>query len=74
MSYTFYYERPEEHAPYSAVKSITMEVEDERNLNEMLEAYKEFLNACGYRVTGDLDVIEDDLPKFDDLTDTEAWT
>ena len=71
--YKFIYERPEEHAEYSAVKKVIMEVADEASVYEMLEAFKEFLNGTGYRITGDIDIIEDDLPKLDDLPDTEEW-
>jgi len=48
------YERPEIHAPFSAVNSFTMDIEDERSLDEMLDAYKDFLLAMGYFVDGDL--------------------
>jgi hypothetical protein len=60
MSYTLIHNRPEEHAPYTAVKSIVMEVEDERSLDEMLDAYKGFLLASGYGIKGDLVVEEYD--------------
>lgn len=53
------YERPEMHAPYSAVSSLEMTIDDERSLSEMLEAYKEFLLALGFSVDGDLEVIDD---------------
>lgn len=54
------YERPEIHSPYSAVNKVEMTIDDEPNLNQMLEAYKEFLGAIGYNVPGELDVIEPD--------------
>lgn len=63
MSYTLVYNRPEEHAPYSAVKSVTMEIDDERNLAEMLDAYKEFLNGTGYRIDGDIVIDEPYTPE-----------
>ena len=53
------YERPEMHAPYSAVSSFEMTIDDERSLDEMLQAYKEFLLALGFGVDGDLDVIDE---------------
>lgn len=53
------YERPESHAPYSAVNSFEMTIDDERSLSEMLEAYKEFLLALGFSVDGDLEVINE---------------
>ena len=62
--YKFTYEQPETHAPYSAVKSVTMEVADEATVYEMLEAFKEFLNGTGYHITGAFDIIE---------PDTEEW-
>ena len=72
--YKFIYEQPEMHAEFSAVKKVVMEVADEASVYEMLEAFKEFLNGTGYRITGDIDIIEVDLPKLDDLPDTEEWT
>ena len=52
------YERPEIHDPYSAVNKVEMVLDDEANLPQMLEAYKEFLGAVGYNVPGELDVVE----------------
>lgn len=62
--YKFIYEQPEMHAEYSAVKNVVMEVADEASVFEMLEAFKEFLNGTGYRITGEIDIIE---------PDTEEW-
>lgn len=66
--YKFIYEQPK---IYSTVKSVTMEVSDGASVFEMLEAFKEFLNGTGYRITGEIDIIEDNTPKLDDLPDTE---
>ena len=67
MSYTFIYKRPEEHAPYSAVKSVTMEVEDERSLPEMQQAFTEFLRSAGFVISID----EDYVGGWDELSDSE---
>ena len=53
------YERPEMHAPYSAVSNFEMTIDDERSLSEMLEAYKEFLLALGFGIDGDLEVVNE---------------
>ena len=52
------YERPEIHSPYSAVTNITMEIDDERSRDELLDAFKEFLLSTGYQVNGQLVVEE----------------
>ena len=44
------YETPESHLPYTAVASCTVEIEDERSLDEMLQAYADFLRAIGYNI------------------------
>jgi hypothetical protein len=44
------YERPDIYQDYSAVKSIVMELDDERNLDEMQDAFDEFLRAMSYNV------------------------
>jgi hypothetical protein len=44
------YERPKIHREYSAVKSITMELEDERTLEEMQDGFDGFLKAMGFFV------------------------
>jgi len=50
MSVKLVYERPKIHDEFSAVKSIVMELDDERNLDEMQDAFDEFLKAMGYNV------------------------
>ena len=52
------YERPEIHTPYSAVSKIEMTLDDECSVDEMLQAYKEFLLATGYNIDGDIEVTE----------------
>lgn len=51
--YKFVYEQPEMHAEYSAVKSVVMEVADEASVDDMLLAFKEFLNGTGYYIQGE---------------------
>ena len=50
MSVKLVYERPDIHDEFSAVKSITMELDDERTLDEMQEAFDQFLKAMSYNV------------------------
>jgi hypothetical protein len=52
------YERSEIHSPYSAVNKVEMTLDEEANLDQMLEAYKEFLGSIGFNVDGRLEVIE----------------
>ena len=86
MSVKLVYERPDIHLEYSAVKSIVMELDDERNLDEMQDAFDEFLKAMGFNVPyrdeedeplmfGDSDVIKVADSYYDvnpDLTGTMA--
>ena len=53
------YERPEMHSAYSAVNKVEMILDDESSLNQMLEAYREFLGSIGYDIKGQLDVVEE---------------
>lgn len=59
MPFKLIYKRPEMHSPYTAVNSVKIELSDEANLDHMLEAYAEFLQACGYNISGNL-VIEEE--------------
>lgn len=58
----FTYETPDIHKEFTAVKSVTMEVEDEQDLTSMLDAYKDFLVAIGYRIPvgSYIDVVEEE--------------
>jgi hypothetical protein len=47
-------DRPEMHDPHTAVKRLEMVIDDERTLDEMLDAYKDFLLAMGYLVNGNI--------------------
>jgi hypothetical protein len=58
MMIKLFYERPEIHSPYSAVNKVEMTLDEEANLDQMLEAYKEFLGSIGFNVDGRLEVIE----------------
>jgi hypothetical protein len=47
---TFTWECPELHEEYTAQRKITFELKDEATLDEMLEAYTDFLKSLGYQV------------------------
>ena len=51
------YER-EGSSEYSAVNKVEMTLDEGANLDQMLEAYKEFLGAIGFYVNGEITVIE----------------
>jgi len=51
---TFKYQVPEAHEPYTAIRSLEVEIADEQTLDEMLDAYKSFLLATGYTINGDI--------------------
>lgn len=48
------------HKPYTAVRNIEMTLDDEASLEEMLDAFKRFLQASGYTIDGYLDIIQED--------------
>ena len=55
------YERGDDDShEFSGVDYIEMRIADEMNLEFMLVHYAEFLRALGYRVNGDLDVMENE--------------
>jgi hypothetical protein len=57
----FIYERDDNDGhEFSGVDYIEMRIADEMNLEFMLVHYAEFLRALGYRVNGDLDVMENE--------------
>lgn len=53
-------ERDDIHKPFTAVEQIEMTIDPQASLDEMLDAYRSFLLACGYSVDGELDVVKDD--------------
>ena len=48
------------HKPFTAVEQIEMTIHSQATLEEMLDAYRSFLLACGYSVDGMLDVVNDE--------------
>jgi len=38
------------HEPFTAVRRIEMHIQDEASLDEMQDAYRQFLLCCGYQV------------------------
>jgi len=65
----FVYDRPDIHAPFSAVKRIDFQVDDEASLDEMLDAYKHFLLAVGYgiKLGQYIDIVSDDDVQTNDV-------
>lgn len=53
-------ECPDIHKPFTAIDQIEMTIRSEASLDEMLDAYRSFLLACGYSVDGILDVVNDE--------------
>jgi len=50
------------HVEYTAIKNIEISIASEATLDEMLEAYTNFLRVCGYTINYDqvLDFVEMD--------------
>lgn len=59
------YETPDSHKAFTAVESVEIKISDERDLADMLDAYRHFLLAIGYQVNGELEVAYPD--------DVEDW-
>ena len=49
------------HKPFTAVQKIEIVVEDEASLTQLLEAFESFLQASGYTIDGQLDIVKDEL-------------
>jgi hypothetical protein len=47
---TLTWECPDIHKPFTAQRKITFEIKDEASLDEMLEAYTDFLKGMGYQI------------------------
>lgn len=48
------------HKPFTGVRKIEMEIEDEASLDQLLEAFEAFLRASGYTVDGALDIVKEE--------------
>lgn len=53
-------ETDDAHKAYTAVERIEMTVSSDASVDEMLDVYKQFLNACGYHVDGYFEQVTDD--------------
>lgn len=47
---TLKWECPEFHREFTAARAVTHEIADEASLDEMLDAYSDFLKGIGYQV------------------------
>jgi uncharacterized Rmd1/YagE family protein len=66
---TFKWECPEAHTPYTAVRTVTHEIQAEATLDEMCEAFQEFLKGIGYQINenSSVQIVQDDVeytPRF----------
>ena len=68
----FVYDRPEIHDPFSAVKRVDFHIDDEASLDEMLDAYRDFLRAVGYGIEPGqyIDIVSDDDVQTDDVQES----
>lgn len=44
----------------NGIKSVTMELEDHLVIDEMLDAFKDFLQGCGYVIDGNITVEQEE--------------
>ena len=52
MSIVFKHITPEHHKQFTAVEEVVMTCADEATVEEMREAFDDFLSACGYNTHG----------------------
>ena len=48
------------YSQYTAIRNIEITISEEASLDEMLDAYAQFLRACGYNFDGRLEVVDDE--------------
>ena len=48
------------YSQYTAIRNIEITISEEASLDEMLDAYAQFLRACGYAFDGQLEVVDDE--------------
>lgn len=48
------------YSQYTAIRNIEITISEEASLDEMLDAYAQFLRACGYTFDGRLEVVDDE--------------
>jgi len=70
------YVQPEDESCYTAIRSVDMSVDCEQELDDIIEAFNDFLKACGYCFAGEIKRLSkeeikarDDIA-LDDMMDT----
>lgn len=49
------YTIPEEHKPFSGVDSVTIQIQEEASVEELVEGFERFMHAIGYSTMVKLD-------------------
>ena len=49
--YKLIHTTPDIHKEYTAVEDVTITISDEASLDEMMQAFRQFLRATGYNVS-----------------------
>lgn len=63
-------ETDDEHKKYTSVERIEMKISSDATIDELLDVYKQFLNACGYHLDGYLEHVSlQDDEEENDLND-----
>jgi hypothetical protein len=60
-------ETDDEHKAYTVVERIEMTVSSDASVDEMLDVYKQFLNACGYHIDGYFEQVKYDEEEENDF-------
>ena len=61
------YVQPEDEIYYSAIRSVDMSVDCEQELEDIIEAFSDFLKSCGYRFSEIKLVNEQETKARDDI-------
>ena len=62
------YVQPEDESYYTAIRSVDMSVDCEQELDDIIEAFSDFLKACGYRFAGEIKLLnKEEVKARDDI-------
>jgi len=62
------YVQPEDESYYTAIRSVDMSVDCEQELDDIIEAFSDFLKACGYRFAAEIKLLnKEEVKARDDI-------
>ena len=74
----FIFENEDRPCPYGITdpyhtKRIEFQVKDNSNLDEMLDAFENFLKANGYHFDGNVDIVQEEDESYESRIDYNMW-